>query len=337
MADRQGIFPVSRRAFITLVGGAAAWPLTARAQQPAVSVIGFLHPGSPEANASNAQAFRKGLSELGYVEGQNLTIEYRWAMGQDARLPELAADLVRRRVAVLATPGTMTASLAAQAATKAIPIVFGTSSDPVEFGLVASLNRPGGNITGISNMNTDLGPKRIGLMHELLPNAMRFGALVNPHDPERWTEIMVRDAQAAAAAIGRQFEPVYAGAPRDLEAAFRSIVQKQIDAVLVVPDPLFFDRRIQIITLAARHGVLAIYPARDWAEACGLISYGASLTDQFRQAGLYTGLVLKGEKPADLPILRATKFQLVINLQTARAFDIEIPPTLLAIADEVIE
>jgi putative ABC transport system substrate-binding protein len=300
-----------------------------------VSVIGFLHPGSPEANASNAQAFRKGLSELGYVEGQNLTIEYRWAMGQDARLPELAADLVRRRVAVLATPGTVIASRAAQAATTAIPIVFSTSIDPVEFGLVASLNRPGGNITGISYMNTDLGPKRIGLMHELLPKAMRFGALVNPHSPT--TEIVVRDAQAAAAAIGRQFEPVYVGAPRDLEAAFTSIAQKQIDAVLVSPDPLLFDRRIQIITLAARRGVLAIYPSHEWAEAGGLISYGSSFTDLFRQTGLYTGRVLKGEKPADLPILRATKFQLVINLQTARAFDIEIPPTLLAIADEAIE
>jgi ABC transporter substrate binding protein len=231
---------MQRRSFITLLGGAAAaWPLAARAQQPAVSVIGFLHPGSPEANASNAQAFRKGLSELGYVEGQNLTIEYRWAMGQDARLPELAADLARRRVAVLATPATIIAARAAQAATTAIPIVFSTSGDPVEFGLVASLNRPGGNITGITNMNTDLGPKRIGLMHELLPKAMRFGVLVNPHAPT--TEVVVREASA----------------PRDLEAAFRSIVQKQIDALLVSPEPLFFDRRFQIITLAAVQASLA--------------------------------------------------------------------------------
>jgi putative tryptophan/tyrosine transport system substrate-binding protein len=327
---------MQRRKFITLLGGAAAaWPLAARAQQVGMPTIGFLHPGSPEANASNAAAFRRGLSELGYAEGQNLMIEYRWAAGQDARLPELAADLVRRRVAVIATPGNSAAAFAARTATTTIPIVFSTSADPVELGLVASLNRPGGNVTGISYMNTELGPKRVGLLHELLPRAARFAALVNPHAPT--TEIVIRDAQAATAAIGREFEAVYVGMARDLEAAFATIAQKRIDAVSVSPDPLFFDRRIQIITLAARRGVPAIYPSHEWAEAGGLISYGSSFTDQFRQAGLYTGRVLKGEKPGELPILRATRFQLVINLQTARAFDIEVPATLLALADEVIE
>jgi len=327
---------MKRREFITLLGGAAAvWPVAARAQQLAMPVIGFLDSASPQASANLVAAFRVGLSETGYVEGRSLAIEYRWGQNEPARLPELAADLVRRRVAVIVTPGNISAALAAKAATATIPIVFSSGADPVQVGLVASLNRPGGNLTGISYMNVELGAKRLGILHELLPDAARFAVLVDPTSP--LTPAIVADVQAAASTIGRQIEVLSAGTNRDIDTVFASLAQKRLAALLLNPMPLFYDRRIQILTLAARYAMPTIYPAREWAEAGGMMSYGSSFADQFRQTGIYTGRILKGEKPADLPVLRATKFELVINLQTAKAIGIEVPPTLLARADEVIE
>jgi putative tryptophan/tyrosine transport system substrate-binding protein len=328
--------PMHRRSVLTLLGAsAAAWPLAARAQQPAMPVVGYLYPGTPETSANLIAAFRKGLRETDYVEGRNVAIQFRFAQNEFERLPELAADLVRRRVAVIATPGSTPATLAAKAATTTIPIVFQIGGDPVQAGLVASLNRPGGNVTGVTSMNGDIEAKRVGLMHELLPRATRFAVLVNPNNPN--VAPLTRDVQAAAAAIGRQIEVLTAGTNRDIDAAFSSLVQKRADALLVSAERLFFDRRAQILTLAAHHRVPAIYPWRENAEAGGLMSYGASVADDFRQVGIYVGRILKGEKPADLPIMRASKFEFVINLQTARTLGIEVPPTLLALADEVIE
>src|SRR5262245_54694554 len=325
-----------RREFITLLGGAAAaWPLVAQAQQPAPPVIGFLRPGSPEPNAHLVAAFRRGLSEMGYVEGRNVSVEYRWAYNDDGRLPELAAELVRLRVAVIVAPGSTTAAAAAKSATTIIPIVFSGGGDPVQTGLVASLNRPGGNVTGVSSMAGDLGTKRVGLLQELVPHAARLAVLVNPSNP--LAEAFVADIRAAAPSIGRQIEVLSASTGPDINTAFVTLVERQADALVVGPDALFVSRRIQIATLAARHAVPAIYPFREDAEAGGLMSYGPSNTDLVRQAGIYTGRVLKGEKPAEMPILRATRFELVINLKTAKALAIEIPPTLLARADEVIE
>jgi putative ABC transport system substrate-binding protein len=324
-----------RRAFITLLGGAAAWPLAARAQQPAVPVIGILHFGSPEANVNVMAAFRQGLGEAGYVDGRNVAIEYRWAYNDVDRLPQLAADLVRRRVALIVTPANMVVAFAAKAATTTIPIVFNTGTDPVKAGLVASLNRPGGNITGVSFMNVQLGAKRLGMLRELLPKAMRFAILVNRSNPD--TDSVVADLRSAAASIGCEIEVLDADTYSDIVPAVASLVQRRADAFLINPGQVFYDRRTQLLTLAARYRLPAIYPAREWADAGGLMSYGSSFAEQHRQAGIYAGRVLKGEKPADLPILRATKFELVINLQTAKALDIDIPPTLLARADEVIE
>jgi putative ABC transport system substrate-binding protein len=326
---------VNRRQVITLVGGAvAAWPLAARAQQAAMPVIGFLYSGSPEPSAHLVAAFSKGLTETGYVEGQNVAIEFRWARNEIDRLPELAADLVQRRVVVIVAPGSTPASLAAKAATTTIPIVFSMGGDPVEAGLVMSFNQPGGNVTGISSMNTELGSKRLGLLHELAPNAQRFAALLI--DSPAFHPLM-RDVQAGAASIGRPIEIFLASTSREIDAAFAGMVRQRIEALLLTPGALFNNNRVQLATLTARHALPTIFSSREFAEAGGLMSYGPSITEEFRQTGIYCGRVLKGEKPADLPIMRATKFEFIINLQTARALGLDVPPTLLARADEVIE
>jgi putative tryptophan/tyrosine transport system substrate-binding protein len=325
-----------RREVMTLIGGAATWPLAARAQQTVMPVVGYLDAGSPEANRNGLPAFRKGLSETGYVEGQNVAIEYRWAEGQYDRLPDLATDLVRRRVAVIVTPLSAAATFAAKAATTTIPIVFSTGIDPVQAGLVLTLNRPGGNVTGFVTMNNEIGAKRLQLSHELIPAAARFAVLINPTTP-LVAEPVTKDLQAAASAIGRPIEILSAGTNRDIDAAFANLVQKRVDALLVGPDLFFSTRRAQILTLAARHAVPTIYSGREFAEAGGLMSYGPNQSDPYRYAGIYTGRILKGEKPADLPVARPTKFEFVINLQTARILGIEVPATLIAQADEVIE
>jgi putative ABC transport system substrate-binding protein len=324
-----------RREFITGFGSAATLPVAARAQKAAVPTIGFLRPGSPESNAHLVAAFRQGLNEAGYIEGRNVTVEYRWALNFSGQLPELAADLVRLRVAVIVTPGSTAAAAAVKSATSTIPIVFSAGGDPVQTGLVASLNRPGGNVTGVSSMSVELGAKRLGLLLELVPGAVRFAALVNPNNP--LAEPFITDLRTAAAAIGRQMEILTAQRSRDIDAAFATLLEKRADALLIGLDPLFVSRRVQLATLAARHAVPAIYPFREDAEAGGLMSYGPSNTDLVRQAGIYTGRVLRGEKPADMPILRATKFEFVINLQTASVIGIEVPEKLLATADEVIQ
>ncbi len=325
-----------RREFIILLGGgAAAWPVAARAQQPTMPVIGLLHPGSPEANARFVAGFRKGLAETGYVEGRNILIEYRWGHGESTRLPELAADLVSRAANVIVTPGGVAAALAAKAATATIPIVFVIGVDPVQAGLVVSLNRPGGNVTGITSMNSGLAAKQLGLLHQLLQRDARFVVLVNSSNPQ--IRLAVADVKAAAAAMGQPLDIVTAKTNREITPAFKEAVQKRADAILISPDPLFSSRPVQLATLAARHAMPAIYALREFAESGGLISYGSNFTDMFRQAGTYVARILKGEKPADLPILQATKFELVINLQTAEVLGLAVPPSLLAIADEVIE
>jgi putative ABC transport system substrate-binding protein len=326
---------LQRREFITLLGGAAAaWPLAAGAQQPAVPVVGYLDAGSPEPNAPLLAAFRKGLSETGYAEGRNVAIEFRWAEGRTDRLPELAADLVRHRVSVIVTGDGTGTALAAKAATAIIPIVFMTGIDPVDSGLVAGLNRPGGNVTGITHMNAQLEPKRLALLHEMVPRAVHFAALIPSTSSPGST--IVSDLQAAASAIGGQIEFLAASTSPEIEAAFASLPQKRVEALLISPAALI-DRRVQILMLATRHGLPAIYAWRADAVAGGLMSYGIIISDQFRQVGIYTGRLLKGEKPADLPVMRPTKFELIINLQTARALGVEVPPALLSIADEVIE
>jgi ABC-type uncharacterized transport system substrate-binding protein len=328
---------MKRREFITLLGGAAAaWPLTARAQQPAMPVVGFVSGQSTEDSARFGAAFRKALNETGYVEGQNVTVEYHWLGGQYDRVSALMADLVQRQVAVIVTPASTAATLAAKAATMTIPIVFLSAVDPVKAGLVASLNRPGGNITGISDIGVQLAAKRLGLLHELHPAAALFGLLVNPSNPGI-TEPFVTEVRTAASVIGRQIEVVATRTENDIDEAFATLVNKRVDALLVSTDALFVTRKIQLVTLAARHAVPAMYFRREFAEAGGLMSYGSNLADQFRQVGVYTGRVLKGEKPAEMPVVQPTKFELIINLPTARAIGIVVPPSLLAQADEVIE
>jgi len=325
---------VKRREFITLLGGAAAWPLAARAQQPAMPVIGFLSASSPANRAHLITAFRRGVRESGYVEGQNVAIEYRWAQDQYDRLPELVADLLRRQVAVIAATDTLSA-VAAKAANTTIPIVFAIGIDPVKDGLVASLNRPGGNVTGINIMSNELGAKPLGLLHELLPGPVRIGVLVDPNWPI--TARFVSDVQVTASAIGKQIEVLHASSGRDIETVFAGFAQKPVDALLVGGTPLANNRRVHLVTLAAYHRVPALNALREFPEAGGLMSYGTSITDAHRQAGVYAGRILKGEKPADLPVMQSTKFEFVINLNTAKAFGLSFPPGLLAIADEVIE
>jgi ABC-type uncharacterized transport system substrate-binding protein len=326
---------VKRREFITLLGGtAAAWPMAVRAQQPAMPVIGFLSGSAPVDRARYLTAFRQGLREAGYVEGQNVAIEYRWAQDQYDRLPDLAADLVRRQVTVIAAHDTPS-SIVAKAATATIPIVYAGGGDPVKLGLVVSLNRPGGNVTGVTFVAAELGAKQLGLLHELQPGAVRVGVLVDPNYAP--TQSFVSDVQAAALSIGKQIEVFEAPTGRDIDTAFARLVQKPIDSLLVGPAPLLTNRRVQLATLAAYHRVPAIYLLREFAEAGGLMSYGASLSEVYRQAGVYSGRILKGEKPDDLPFMQSTKFEFVINLNTARAFGLTFSPGLLAIADEVIE
>jgi putative ABC transport system substrate-binding protein len=326
---------IGRREFIAGLGGAAAWPLSARAQQDALPVIGFLMDGTVDGWQDGLADFRRGLAETGYVEGRNVAIDYRASEGQDDKLPALAADLSRRQVTVIAGMGSTVAVRAAKAATTTIPIVFVIGGDPVRFGLVASLNRPGGNVMGVSNMSNELGPKRLGLLRELLPNAARIAALVNPSNPN--AESDGDDLLSAGRSLGLTIDVVHVSNERDIDRFFSTLVQRQVSAFILTGDPLFGRRVRQIVALAADHAIPAMYIRRLFTDAGGLISYGTNSADGIRQVGVYTGQILKGAKPADLPIVRPTKFELVINLKTAKTLGLTVPPTLLAIADEVIE
>ena len=326
---------MGRREFITLFGGsAAAWPFAARAQQPAMPVVGFLHPSSSD--TARLRAFRQGLKDVGFIEGENVAIEYRWADDQADRLPALAAELVQRRVAVIAAIGGIPSAFAAKAATTTIPIVFLVGVDPVRLGLVASLARPGGNLTGINVFNTELASKRLELLRELVPGAIRIAVLVDPTNAPG-TDSTLRDVGAAARAMGLQIQVLNASTSLELDAAFGTLVSERSDALVVASTPFLFDRRVQLAQLAARHAVPAIYQDRHHVEVGGLISYGASLGDGYRHVGVYTGRILKGAKPSDLPVVQSTRFELVINVPTARMLGLTVPPTLLATADEVIE
>jgi putative ABC transport system substrate-binding protein len=325
---------MKRREFITLLGGTAAWPLAARSQQAALPVVGYLNFGSPESDASRLTGLRRGLNQSGYVEGRNLVIEYRWAGNQADRLPALTADLVQLRVAVIVTPG-LVATLAAKAATTSIPIVFSVGTDPVQLGLVASLNRPGGNLTGFNNVTNELGAKGLALLHELVPGTETIGFLENPNNPT--FELTTRDVLAAASVVGLKVQILKASNDREIDAAFVSLVQARTGALLVGNDVLFNNRIEQVVALAARYAIPTMYSQREFVVAGGLIGYGTSIIEVYRQVGLYTGRILKGEKPANLPVIQATKIELIINLKTTKALGLQIPDRLLALADEVIE
>jgi putative tryptophan/tyrosine transport system substrate-binding protein len=325
---------MKRRAFITLIGGAAAWPIAARAQQ--MPVIGFLSNASPDIYADRLRTFRRGLKEAGYVEGQNVAIEYRWAEGQNDRLPTLAAQLVERQVTVIAAAGGTPSALAAKAATATIPIVFGVAVDPVEVGLVASLNRPGGNLTGVTNLNAEVGPKRIELMHELLPGVTVIGVLVDPTSPTL-AEAFLRELEPAAHILGLQLHVLHASTERDLDSVFATLVERRAGALIIGPGAFFAGRGEQLGALTLRHAVPTIFQYRPFAAAGGLMSYGSDEAEYYRLVGIYTGRILKGEKPGDLPVQQATKVELIVNLKTARALGLTFPLTLLGRADEVIE
>jgi ABC-type uncharacterized transport system substrate-binding protein len=326
---------MKRREFITLLGGGAVgWPFAARAQQAAMPVIGFLNSESPDLFAYLARAFRQGLSQSGYVDGDNMAIEYRWADGQYDRLPALVADLIRRQVTVIAA-NSPAPVMAAKAATTTIPIVFATGYDPVAGGLVASLARPGGNLTGVTSLTAEVGPKRLELLRELVPT-VTIGLLVNPAAGS-FAETISSDLQVAARQLGLQFHMLYASAERDFDAVFATLAQLRVGGLVIGSDPFFNSRSEQLAVLAIRHGMPAVYQYREFAAAGGLMSYGGSLTDMYRQVGVHTGRILKGEKPADLPVQQTTKVELIINLKTAKTLGLEVPPPLLARADEVIE
>jgi putative tryptophan/tyrosine transport system substrate-binding protein len=326
-----------RREVITLLGGmAVACPLAARAQQSTMPVVGILAVASPEANAIRLRAFRDGLGAAGYVEGQNVSIEYRWAEAHTDRLPELAAQLVHDQVVVLVTAGGTASALAAKAATASIPIVFGTAADPVDLGLVASLNRPGGNITGVTSLNVEVGPKRLELLHELLPSIAIMALLINPAVPAL-AEPAARTSQAAAQALGLQLHVVHASSERDFDAIFESLIQLHVGALVIAPDNLFTAHSQQLAALTVRHALPAVYEFREFTAAGGLMSYGSSETEYYRLVGTYVGRILKGDKAADLPVQQSTKVELIINLKTAKALGITFPLTLLGRADEVIE
>jgi putative ABC transport system substrate-binding protein len=325
-----------RREFITLLGGAIAWPLAARAQQPAMPVVGFVNPQSLDGHAGRLRGFRQGLKDAGFVEGENVAIEYRWADGQFDRLPALAAELVSRQVAVIVATGGVSSAMATKAATTTIPIVFATAEDPARVGLVASLARPGGNLTGINFLNNELAAKRLALLRELVPGAARVAVLVNPANATT-AETTLREAQAAARAMGLQIQVLNASTSREINAAVASLGRERPDALFVGGDAFFNSRCVQLANLASRHAVPATYADRLMAEAGGLMSYGSDVMDAWRQVGVYAGRILKGAKPADLPVVQASKFELVINAETARMLGLDVPPTLLARADEVIQ
>jgi putative ABC transport system substrate-binding protein len=324
---------MKRREFITLLGGAAAWPLAARAQQAAMPVVGLLNGGSPGPYAPYVAAFRQGLKEAGYIEGENVTIEYRWLEGQYDRAPSMAAELVRRQVAVIVanTPG----NLAAKAATTTIPIVFTTAGDPVQLGFVASLSRPGGNLTGVTQLGVEVGPKRLELAHELVPAATIIGLLVNPASPT--AEPITRNLEEASRTLGLKLHVLHASTEREIEKAFATLLQLRAGALVISPDPFFVTQSEQLAALALRQAMPAIFQYRPFAAAGGLVSYGGSIADSYRTAGVYTGRILKGEKPANLPVQQSTKVELIINLKTAKALGLTVPLSLLGRADEVIE
>jgi putative ABC transport system substrate-binding protein len=328
---------VKRREFIALLGGAAvAWPCAARAQQPAMPIVGLVGPRSPGESTRLGAAFRKALNETGYIEAQNVMVEYHWLEGKYDRLPALMADLVRRRVAVIATPAFTAAAPVAKAATTTIPIVFGVAEDPVKLGLVASFARPGGNATGINFLASEVAAKRLGLLHDLVPKAVRIAVLINPANAPT-AETTLRETSEAAHGLGLQIQILNASTSREIEAAFATLVRERPDALFIAPDGFFTSRRVQFATLAAHHRVPAAYFSREFVEVGGLMSYGSDISDVYRQVGVYTGQILKGAKPADLPVVQSTKFEFVINMQTAKALGLEVPPQLLVSVDEAIE